>query len=71
MSLLTTIKGLDRRKQAMLACAVLGTVIALSLLARIAARPPMALLYAGLDAPTAGEVVAALDAEGVPYRVAA
>ena len=69
MSFLTTLQRLDRRKQVMLAAAVLGTVVALFALTRLATRPPMALLYAGLDAQAAGEVVAALDAEGVAYRV--
>ena len=45
-----------------------GAVLALS---RMAASPAMDLLYAGLDAPAAGEVVAALDARGVAYEVRA
>ena len=69
MSLVATVKGLDRKKQAMIAGAVLATALAMALLARAASTPPMALLYAGLDAQAAGEVIAQLDAEGVPYRV--
>ena len=39
-------------------------------LIRAATEPSMALLYSGLDATAAGEVVAALEAEGVPFEVA-
>jgi flagellar M-ring protein FliF len=68
-SLIATLKGLGPKKQAMAGAAVLATVLALFLLARVAGRPPMSLLYAGLDPQAAGEVISQLDAEGVPYRV--
>lgn len=38
-------------------------------LARMAMQPQMSLLYAGLEDAAAGEVVAALDRQGVPYEV--
>ncbi|ETX29641.1 flagellar basal-body MS-ring/collar protein FliF [Roseivivax isoporae] len=59
--------GLQRRILVVAATvAMFGAVIGL---ARFAASPNMTLLYAGLDAPSAGEVVAALDARGVVYDV--
>ncbi|WP_036767394.1 flagellar basal-body MS-ring/collar protein FliF [Parvularcula oceani] len=69
MSLLTTLKELPWQKKAMAGGAVLATVLIMVVLARSAARPQMALLYAGLDSVAAGEVVAALDAEGVAYEI--
>lgn len=47
--------------------AVLGLLL---LLGRGSVTPDYALLYAGLDPAAAGEVVAELDAQGVPYRIA-
>ena len=69
MALLHTLRDLPWQKQAVAAAAVLGTILMLGLLARTATRAPMALLYAGLDPQAAGEIVAKLDADGVPYRV--
>ncbi|WP_375554365.1 hypothetical protein [Roseovarius mucosus] len=38
-------------------------------LARMASTPSMTLLYAGLESSAAGEVVAALEQQGVTYEV--
>ena len=46
--------------------AVFGAVL---LIARMAAQPSMALLYAGLEDGAAGEVVRALEARGVPFEI--
>jgi len=48
--------------------AMFAAIIALS---RMAAQPSMSLLYAGLDPSAAGEVVAALEQQGVGYDVRA
>ena len=69
MSFVTTLRELPWQKQAVAAAAVLGTILVLGALVRTATRPPMALLYAGLDPQAAGEVIAKLDSEGVPYVV--
>ena len=69
MSFVTTLRALPWQKQAVAAAAVLGTILVLGVLVRTATRPPMALLYAGLDPQAAGEVIAQLDAAGVPYAV--
>ena len=60
---------LDGRKRAVVLGATLLMFAAIALLARGPGAGPMALLYAGLDDSAAGEVVAALDARGVPYEV--
>jgi len=52
---------------------VIGATVAMFLavasLSRMASTPGMALLYAGLDSSTAGEVVRALEQRGVAYEV--
>lgn len=45
------------------------TFLAVIAMSRIAMTPGMALLYAGLDGPAAGEVVQALEQRGVVYQV--
>ena len=49
--------------------AALAVFSAVLVLARMAATPPMALLYAGLEPGAAGEVVRALDQRGIAYEV--
>jgi flagellar M-ring protein FliF len=60
---------LDTRRRAFL----VGTVVALAvigiILARLVMAPSYALLYSGLDPAAAGQVVAAIENQGVPYRV--
>lgn len=67
--LLTLWNTLDGRKRMIVALAGVSVFAAVLMLARLAATPSMALLYAGLDAPVAGEVVAALEQRGVAYSV--
>lgn len=61
--------GLDARKRIIAALSALAIVAAIFGISRVATAPSMALLYSGLDAAAAGEVVAALEADGVPYEV--
>jgi flagellar M-ring protein FliF len=61
--------GLDPRRRLIAALSVLAVLAAIFGLARAATQPSMALLYSGLDAVAAGEVVAALEAEGTPFEV--
>jgi flagellar M-ring protein FliF len=56
--------GLDGRRRFTVVAATLGMFVAVILLAQLASKPRMSLLYAGLDASSAGEVVAALEARG-------
>jgi len=61
--------GLGLRRQVVLVVATLGVFAAVLGLARIASTPSMALLYSGLDGSAAGEVVAALEAQGAQFDV--
>jgi len=61
--------GLGMRRRIGLAVAVAAALAAVLWIASLAARPTMALLFAGLDGPSAGAVVAFLDRRAVPYEV--
>lgn len=54
--------GMDARRRVIVVASTLGMFAAVLLLAQMATKPRMALLYAGLDPAAAGEVVAALEA---------
>ena len=60
---------LDLRRKLVVAVATLAMFGAILLLARGAAAPGMSLLYSGLDAGSAGEVVLALDRTATRYEV--
>ena len=61
--------ALDMRRRILVITASLAMFVTILLLGRMAASPGMALLYSGLDAAASGEVIAVLDARGVPYRI--
>ena len=61
--------ALSPGRRILVAGATLAMFLAVLGLARLAATPGMALLYAGLENGPAGEVVRALEARGVPYEV--
>ncbi len=61
--------ALDLRKRVIVVGATLAVFAAVLGLARIAAQPSMALLYAGLEPGPAGEVIEALEARGVTMDV--
>lgn len=56
--------NLDAKRRMTVIVATLGMFASVYFLTQIAAQPRMALLYAGLDATSAGEVVTALEAQG-------
>ncbi len=62
-------QSFDLRKRVILVAATLATFAAVLALANLAARPSMALLYAGLEPTRAGDVLAALDQRGTAYRI--
>jgi flagellar M-ring protein FliF len=68
-SLGTVWQRLDGRRRAAVIAATLAMLAAIALLARGPGRGEMALLYAGLDAAAAGEVVAALQSRGTPFEM--
>ncbi len=61
--------GLDLRRRIIIIGATVAMFLAVIGLSRMASTPGMALLYAGLDASAAGEVVAALEQSGVAFEV--
>lgn len=61
--------ALDRRRQLAVVGASLAMFVSVLMIGRMATAPSMALLYSGLDPMAAGEVVAALEARGVPHEV--
>lgn len=61
--------GLDPRKRIMAIVTAVLVVATLVGMSRLASRPNLALLYAGLDASSAGQVVSALEQQGVVYQV--
>lgn len=60
---------MDARRRAMLVGGLAALVVVVVILARVASNPGMTLLYSGLDASAAGEVVGALEARGVSHEV--
>ena len=60
---------LDLRRRLVLVAATLAVFLAVLALARSVSSPSLALLYSGLDASAAGEVVQMLDRSGTPYEV--
>lgn len=62
--------SLTLRRRIILIGATLAMFAAILGLGRVASRADMVLLYAGLEAASAGEVIAALDQRGVVYEVA-
>ncbi|MGZ3215360.1 flagellar basal-body MS-ring/collar protein FliF [Paracoccus sp. T5] len=57
------------QQRMILAGAFLAVFLAVSGFAWLANRPSMALIYGGLDAAQAGEVIAGIERAGVPYEV--
>lgn len=68
-NLLSLWSSFDTRRRVIILGATFAVFFAIIGLARVAAAPGMALLYAGLDGASAGEVVAALDQKGAIYEV--
>lgn len=70
MQNVTTIwSDLSLRRRIILVAATVAMFLAVLGLSRLAARPSMELLYAGLESSAAGEIVTALEARGVTYEV--
>lgn len=60
---------MDVRRKAMLAGGLAALLVVVVILARVASTPGMSLLYAGLDAAAAGDVIASLEGRGVVHEV--
>ncbi len=68
-NLLQLWQALDARRRMIVVGATVAVFVAVLSLSRMAGTPGMALLYAGLDAAAAGDVVAALDQAGAAYEI--
>lgn len=68
-NLISIWSAMDMRRRAVIAGATLAMFLAILGLSRVAGQPHLALLYAGLEGPAAGEVISALEAQGVAYEV--
>lgn len=68
-NLLSIWAGLSNLRRAVVIGATLAMFLAIVGMARISNQGSMALLFSGLDEAAAGEVIAALDQQGVTYRV--
>lgn len=68
-NLISLWQTLDAKKRAIVAGATIAVFLAILGLAQVAGRPGMALLYAGLQGAAAGDVVAALEKDGVAFEV--
>ncbi|MFN6951207.1 MAG: flagellar basal-body MS-ring/collar protein FliF [Albidovulum sp.] len=62
-------QNLEPRRRLFVLLATAAMFAAVLALAKVATRPSMALLYAGLEGARAGEVLAALDQQGAVYEV--
>ena len=67
--LFTAWSGLDTRKKITALVAVAALVVTVVAMTRIANRPSMTLLYAGLENGAAGDVVRALEQRGTAFEV--
>ena len=68
-NLLQIWQALDARKRLIVLGSTVAMFLAILALSRLASTPGMSLLYAGLSASAAGDVVAALDQRGATYEV--
>lgn len=68
-NVMATWSALDTWRRVVVAAATVGMFLAVFGLARIAGAPGMALLYSGLDRAAAGQVIIAIEAQGVAYEV--
>lgn len=69
MNFLSAWEALEPRKRGIAAIAAIVTFAAIIGLARVSTTPTMALLYAGLDPASAGQIVAQLEQSGTAFEV--
>ncbi len=67
--ILSVWSGLDNRRRIFVLGATIAVFAAVLAMSRMATQPTMSLLYSGLEPAAAGDVVAALDQQGVVYEV--
>ncbi|WP_431364235.1 flagellar basal-body MS-ring/collar protein FliF [Planktotalea sp.] len=62
-------KDLEAQKKVVIALGIAALITTLAVLVRMATQPSMVLLYSGLEAPQAGEVIRALEQRSETYQV--
>lgn len=62
-------QALDARRRVIVVGATFAVFAGVLALSSMASKPSMGLLYAGLEAPRAGDVITALDQRGITYEV--
>lgn len=67
--LLSLWNALTPQRRIVIGAATVAMFAAILLLARVATTPGMALLYAGLEPDSAGDVVTALEQDGIAHEV--
>lgn len=67
-SLMSIWQALDARKRMIVAGATIAVFLAVLALARVSGNSQMVLLYAGLDGAAAGDVITALEQQGVQFE---
>jgi len=68
-NIVTLWSALDMRRRVIVVGSTLIMFLAVLGMSRMASTPSMALLYAGLDASAAGQVIASLEQRGVQYEI--
>jgi len=68
-SIISVFARLSTRQRLVVGTAALAALVAFLMILRVAAQPGMALLYSGLDASAAGEVVQSLEQQGAIFDV--
>lgn len=61
--------GMDARRRVIVVVSTVAMFAAIMSVARMASAPTMSLLYAGVEGPASGDVIRALDQQGVIYEV--
>lgn len=67
--LISVWESLDNRRRLIAVLSALAVFVLILTMSRMAAKPRLELLYSGLDPVQAGDVVAALEQQGVAYQV--
>lgn len=68
-SFIQTLRQLSLGRQVVLGGAVVAVILLMGLTVLNATKPPMALLYSGLDPARSGEILQALDSRNIPYEI--
>src|SRR3954465_4485198 len=68
--MLSLLQSMSNRGKALLGVSVIGVALVAFLLVSLATKPSYATLSAGLDPASTGKLTAALDGQGIGYKIA-